>query len=123
MHIIATGNEVAMAKVFAVVPLELKPGVKEQDFIKFFVEEYAPFGTRIGWKGTVLKADRGERSGKLAVIWEMPSVENRDRVAPTPDQITEEGKRLLGPGFDEASSKLDTYVIGWPSTDYIAQGE
>ncbi len=110
-----------MAKLFSVVTIELQPGVKEQDFIKFFSEEYAPFGARLGWKGYVLKADRGERDGKLAVIWELPSVESRDRIVPSEDHITEEGKRLLGPGFDEANKKLDTYVVGWPFTDYIEQ--
>ena len=112
-----------MAKVFGFVPLDLRPGVDEQEFIKFFAEQYAPLGARLGWKGYVLKADRGERDGKLAVIWEIPSVEQRDRFTPVPDQITEEGLRLLGPEFDELNKKLDTYVTGWPYTDYIVQGE
>ena len=70
----------------------------------------------------MLKADRGERAGKFAVIWEIPSVEQRDRFVPDQDQITEEGRRLLGPEFDEMNKKLDTYVTGWPFTDYIEQG-
>jgi hypothetical protein len=31
-----------MAKIFSVVPLELQPGVKGEDFVKFWIEEYAP---------------------------------------------------------------------------------
>ncbi len=112
-----------MAKIFAVVPLELRPGVDEQEFVKFFVEQYAPLGARLGWKGYVLKADRGERAGKFAAIWEIPSVEQRDRFNPADDQLTEEAVRLLGPEFDEINKKLDTYVTGWPFTDYIVQGE
>ena len=112
-----------MAKIFAFVPLELQPGVNEQDFINFFSEQYAPLGTRLGWKGYVLKADWGERAGKIAVIWEIPSEEQRNRFVPAPDKITEEALRLLGPEFGEMNKKLDTYVIGWPSTDYIVQGE
>jgi hypothetical protein len=111
-----------MAKVFGFTPLELRPDVNEQEFIKFFAEQYAPLGARLGWIGYVLKADRGERAGKFAAIWEIPSVEQRDRFVPAPDQITEEGLRLLGPEFDEANKKLDTYVMGWPFTDYIQQG-
>jgi hypothetical protein len=57
------------------------------------------------------------------VIWEMPSVEQRDLFAPVPDQVSEEGLQLLGPEFDELNKKLDTYVTGWPYTDYIVQGE
>jgi hypothetical protein len=111
-----------MAKLFGFTPVELKPGVDEHAFIKFFVEQYAPLGARLGWKGYVLKADRGERAGKFAVMWEVPSVEQRDRFAPAPHQITEEGQRLLGPEFEETSKLLFTYVTDWPFTDYIEQG-
>ncbi len=71
-----------MAKVFGVTPMELRPGVSGEDFAKFWIEEYAPLGLRLGWTSHVLKADRGERAGKYAVIWEQPSVEERDRVLP-----------------------------------------
>jgi hypothetical protein len=111
-----------MAKIFGFTPLELRSGVDEQEFIKFFAEQYAPLGARLGWKGYVLKADRGERAGKVAVIWEIPSVEQRDRFAPTQDDFTEEALRLLGTEFAELSKKLDTYVKDWPFTDYIEQG-
>ena len=105
-----------MAKIFAFIPLELRPGITEQEFIKFYYEQYAPFGARLGWKGSVLKADRGERAGKFAAIWEIPTVEQRDRFQPALDQLTEEAKRLLGPEFDEIDKKLYTYVTGWPTT-------
>jgi hypothetical protein len=113
-----------LAKIFEFSPLELRPDVDEQD-IKFFAEQVAPLGARLGWKGYVLKADRGERAGKFAAIWEIPSVEQRDRFWPTPDpdQITEEGLTLLGPEFYEMFKKFETYAMGWPWTDYIEQGE
>ncbi len=110
-----------MAKIFGVTPLELRPGVDEQEFVKFFNEQYAPLGARLGWKGYVLKADRGERAGKFAAIWEIQSVAQRNRFIP--DELTEEAVRLLGPEFDEMGKKLDTYVTGWPFTDYIVQGK
>ena len=37
-----------MAKVFGVTPLELRPGVNGEDFAKFWIEEYAPLGVRLG---------------------------------------------------------------------------
>jgi hypothetical protein len=111
-----------MAKIFGFTPLELRPGVDEQEFVKFFNEQYAPLGSRFGWKGYVLKADRGERDGKFAVIWEIQTVDQRDRYCPSNDVINEEGLRLLGPEFDVANKKLDTYVTGWPNTDYVEQG-
>lgn len=69
----------------------------------------------------MLKADRGERNGKLAVVWEIPSVEQRDRFILAQEELTEEGLRLLGPEFDGLNKKLGTYVTGWPFTDYIEQ--
>jgi hypothetical protein len=87
-----------MAKVFIIIPLELLPGIKGEDFVKFWLEEFAPMGQKQGWTTHVLKADRGERVGKYAVIWEVPSVESRDRIV-TSEGLTAEGKRLLEPDF------------------------
>ena len=112
-----------MTKIFGFTPLELRPGVDEQEFVKFFNEQYAPLGARLGWKGYLLKADRGERAGKFAAIWEMPSVDQRDRFVTGLGQVNEEGLRLLGPEFAEMNEELHTYVMGWPYTDYIVQGE
>ena len=85
-----------MAKVFGVTPLELLPGVNGEDFAKFWIEEYAPLGLRLGWISHILKADQGERAGKYAVIWEIASVEERDRFVSAPGQLTEEGLAVVG---------------------------
>ena len=111
-----------MAKIFSVVPLELQPGVTGEDFVKFWLEEYAPLGQRLGWESHVLKADRGERVGQYAVIWEIPSAESRDQIMQGDGQLTEEGKRLLEPDFQVLNAKLDTFINGWPFTDYIELG-
>jgi hypothetical protein len=110
-----------MAKIYSVVPLELRPGVDGEEFVKFWNGQFAQFGERLGWKGYVLKSDRGDRKGQYAVIWEIPDVEGRDRYVPSPDHITEEALRLLGPDWDKCNEILDTYVTGWPFTDYIVQ--
>ena len=110
-----------MAKVFSFTPLELRPGVGEKEFFKFFIEQYAALGAKLGWKGYALKGDKGERVGKYAVIWEIPSVEQRNRFTPPQEDITEEALLLLGPEFEELNKKLDTYVTDWPFTDYIEQ--
>lgn len=110
-----------MAKVFGITPLELRPGVKGEDFVKFWLEEYAPMGQKLGWTSRVLKADRGERVGKYAILWECPTVESRDRIMLS-DGLTAEGKRLLEPDFQPLNEKLDTFVTGWPYTDYVELG-
>ena len=104
-----------MAKVFGVTPLELRPGVNGEDFAKFWIEEYAPLGVRLGWTSHVLKADRGERAGKYAVIWEIPSVESRDHVRSAPGgPISEEALRLLGSDLGKLNEKLNTFITGFP---------
>ena len=57
------------------------------------------------------------------MIWEIASVEERDRYVSAPGQLTEEGSRLLGADFDALNERLDTYITGWPFTDYIEIGE
>jgi hypothetical protein len=111
-----------MAKIYSVTPLDLHPGVKGEDFERFWLEEYALLGQRVGWQSHILKGDRGERVGQYAVIWEFPSVESRDRVEPVDGQFSEEGLRLLGPEFQTLNQKLDTFVTGWPFTDYVELG-
>ncbi len=111
-----------MAKVFSVVPLELRPNIKGEDFEKFWLNEYGAQGLKVGWVSHLLKADRGERAGQYAVVWEMPSVESRNRIMGTDGHITEEGQRLLGPEFQVLGKKLDTFVTGWPYTHYIELG-
>lgn len=111
-----------MAKVYGVTPIELREGVNGKDFETFWLNEFAPFGRKLGWTSHLLKADRGERAGKYAVIWELPSVESRDRHCPAPDQVAEDTLKLLGPEFQTANEKLDTLVTGWPYTDYIELG-
>ena len=112
-----------MAKVFGVTPLELRAGVNAEDFVRFWIEEYALLGVRLGWTSHVLKADRGERAGKYAVIWELPSVESRDRVISADGPISEEGLRLLGPDWDKLKERLNTFITGWPYTDYVEIGK
>ncbi len=93
-----------------------------EDFVKFWLEEYAPLGQRLGWESHVLKGDRGERVDQYAVIWEIPSLESRVQITCGKGQLTEEGKRLLKPDFQILNKKLDTFVTGWASTAYIELG-
>jgi len=107
-----------MAKVFGFTPIELADGVLGEDFEKFWLEEYGPQGSKLGWISHVFKGDRGERKGKYAVIWEIPSVESRNRFAQEEDKFSDELLRLLGPEFDILNKKLDTFIAGWPYTDW-----
>lgn len=111
-----------MAKIYGITPIELREGVKGEDFEQFWLNEYGPQGTVLGWISHFLKADRGERTGKYAVIWEVPRVEMRDRIISADENLTELGQQLLGPNFAKMNEKLMTLVTDWPNTDYIELG-
>jgi hypothetical protein len=48
-----------------------------------------------GWKFHLLKGDRGAREGKFLILFEMDSVEARDRYFPGPNRESEEWRRYL----------------------------
>lgn len=111
-----------MAKVYGLVPAELRAGVTGDAFERLWLNEYAPIGLRVDWNARLWKADRGQRTGKYMAMWEIPSIEARDRIAPEPGKVSEEGLRLLGPEFRPLGEKLGSIVMEWPSTDYIELG-
>src|SRR6187200_2399509 len=63
----------AMPKVFAVHEMELEPGVEPEEYERFFAEEIAPMAELPGWKTRLLKGDRGARTGKYLVLFEIES--------------------------------------------------
>lgn len=111
-----------MAKIYGISPIELCEGVKSEDFEAFWLSEYGPQGAILGWTSHLLKGDRGERVGKYTVMWEIPSIETRDRITSADNNLTELGKQLLGTHFDKMNEKLSKFVTHWAFTDYIELG-
>ena len=111
-----------MAKVYGITPIELRDGVKGEEFETFFHQQFGPRGKRLGWTYHVLKADRGKRAGKYAVICELPNIESRDRYV-TMEGITNEELQLLGDDFRALEAKLMSLVADWPFTDYVELGK
>jgi hypothetical protein len=113
-----------MAKVFTIHTMELREGVSEEDFEKLFLEKLVQAWSKLGWKGHILKGNRGQRKGKYAAIWEIPNVEARDRIFPEEGKDrSEEAARLLGPEFDALLQKMDTFTVDWNFTDYVEQSK
>jgi hypothetical protein len=115
-----------MPRVFGIHEIELRPGVKGEDFERFVVEEALPAQPLPGVQTHVLKGDRGDREGKYLVMFEFESVEHRDRLFPTPGQMSEEAQRLLEQGR-AMWDKWDTLAAGpsatSDSTDYVKLGQ
>jgi hypothetical protein len=79
-----------MPKVFAMHEVELLPGVSPEAFETFFATEIGSAPVYPGWWAQLLKADRGQRAGKYLVIFEMESLEVRNRYFPAAGERSEE---------------------------------
>src|SRR5262245_10191546 len=119
-------KEVAVTKVFALHEVELRPGVSGEAFETFFATEIGSGPIYPGWWAQLLKADRGERAGKYLVIFEIESLEVRDRYFPTPGQQSEEAKQFIHhhPEIDAVFEQWRTFTtpLGEAYSDYIVVG-
>jgi len=82
-----------MTKVFALHEVELRPGVSAEAFETFFATQIGAEPIYPGWWAQLLKADRGERAGKYLVMFEIESLELRDRYFPTAGERSEEARQ------------------------------
>jgi hypothetical protein len=118
-----------MPKVFGLHEIELKPGVEPDEYERFFAEEIVPTLELPGWRIHLLKGDRGVRTGKYLVLFEIESPEARDRYFPRPGEESEQFTR-----FFEQHPKAAAAMEKWQSlsphgsendisTDYVAVAE
>jgi hypothetical protein len=115
-----------MPKVFGLHEMELQPGVKPEEYERFFAEEITPTLTLPGWKIHLLKGDRGVRTGKYLVLFEIESLEARDRYFPRPGDDSEEFTQFLQQ-HPEAAAAMEKWQKLSPhgskddiTTDYVA---
>jgi hypothetical protein len=118
-----------MPKVFGLHEIELQPGVEPEEYERFFAEELAPTPELPGWKTHLLKGDRGARTGKYLVLFEIESLEARDRYFPAPGEESEEFTRFFEQ-HPEAAAAMEKWQKYSPfgsendiSTDYIVVAE
>ncbi len=113
-----------MAKIFATHMIALKPGVKAEDFEKFVTEELYQLPEWEGWKGYLLKGARGDREGRYLWMWEIESIEVRDRYAPSPGANSEEAQQFME-SHGEIFEKWATFATDVAAiyTDYVVVGK
>jgi hypothetical protein len=83
-----------MTRVFGMHEIELNPGVNEEDFENFFLNEVAKAPYYPGWSFRLLKGDRGERKGKYLMLVDIDSLEARERFSPAENQPSEEANQF-----------------------------
>ena len=113
-----------MSKVFGMHMISLLPGVKAEDFEKFVMEEVYPVPNPEGWKNYLLKGDRGDREGKYLWMSEFESVEARDRLFPSPGEMSKEAQQFL----EAQAAVLEKWAtfatpLDVISTDYVVVGK
>ena len=113
-----------MAKVFGMHMIALRPGVKADDFERFVKEEVYPVPFFEGTKFYLIKGDRGDREGKYLCILELESVELRDRLFPSPGELSNEAQQFLETQA-AVFEKWETYATPMDviSTDYVVVGK
>jgi len=113
-----------MSKVFGMHMIALKPGVKAEDFEKFVIKEVYPATELEGVEFYLLKGDRGDREGKYLWVMEIESVEARDRLFPSPGELSEEVRQF----FESYAAVLEKWeTLATPVdviyTDYVVVGK
>jgi hypothetical protein len=107
-----------MNKVLGMHNVELKPGVNEKEFEEFMCNQMLPIYRMVpGQTVHLLKADRGERSGKYLVLIELESAARRDQIYPMEGSVSEDVQKLIG-NVDPIWEKMATFVQEFPDPGY-----
>jgi hypothetical protein len=118
-------ERMAMPKVFGLHEIELRPDVDPAEYERLFAEEIATQPTLPGWTVQLLRGDRGPRTGKFLLLFEIESVEARDRYFPNEGQPSEEFTSFLDqhPKLATAMEKSSTLEAADLAADYLLVAE
>jgi hypothetical protein len=112
----------AMAKVYGMHNVELKPGVDGQEFERFVAQELnAILGQVPGQSLYFLKGDRGVHAGHYLLVFEIETVKRRDALYPLTDEGSEEANKFFADN-NAVMEKLDRFIVSLPDpefTDYV----
>jgi hypothetical protein len=104
-------------EVYSIHELEIKPDVDPKEFETFVMKEIAPiYNNMKGQNLTLVKGDRGLRTGKYAIILTFESIEDRNRIYPP------SGEFVGDFGSEDIWDKFGSMLIkglGEAHTDYV----
>ena len=114
-----------MPKVFGLHEIELRPEVDPAEYERYFAEQVAMQPMLQGWTAKLLRADRGPRAGKFLVLYEIESVEARDRYFPSEGQLSKEFTSFMEqhPEVAAALQKSRSFEAADIATDYLVAVE
>lgn len=115
-----------MARVLGVHEIELNPGADPEQFEQAAAEVVSSAQPE-GWRTLVLKGERGPRSGKYLMIFEIDSLEARNRFYPEEGHAAmEENARFDQQHHETAAARerlLEMIVDLDVATDYVVIAE
>jgi len=111
-----------MSKIYSIHTLELRDGVTPAEFEAFVHDELPAVVAWTGWTFSLLKGNRGERTGKYLLLAEVCDIRTRDKYFAEDDHITTASLKHAErfPDTMEIIDKFHTYVNGFGDiyTDY-----
>jgi hypothetical protein len=114
-----------MAGLLGVHEVELRPGADSAEFERV-AAEVASLPMFDGWRFRLLKGERGVRTGKYLLVFEIVSAEARDRYYPAEGQASEESGRFdeQNPEAADAWERLHALMTDSDvATDYVVIAE
>ena len=106
-----------MARIYGLHALELRPGVRGEDFERFVARNSEQWPKLPGWRIALARGDRGEHVGQYLVVIEVENTEARDRVSPHGGfEDTAEGREWLAVAGPLLQQWLE-YVVHLPGVD------
>jgi hypothetical protein len=114
-----------MPRLLGVHEVELRPGADSAEFERL-AAEVASLPMFDGWSFQLLKGERGVRTGKYLVVFEIVSPEARDRYYPTEGQASDESGRFdkQNPETADAWERLHALMTDSDvATDYVVVAE
>jgi hypothetical protein len=114
-----------MPKVFGLHEIELRPEVDPAEYERLFAQEVATQPMLPGWTVRLLRGDRGPRARKFLLLFEIESVQARDRYFPQEGQPSEEFTRFMDQNPEAAAAweKSSTLEAANLAADYLLVGE
>ena len=109
-----------MTRMVCIHEFEPKPGVNQAD-LEQAVRAFVAQPLLSGWRSALLKSDRGTRSGGVGLLFEVESIEARNRLNPG-DGFSEEFDQFLAshPEWMPAWEHLQSLIVQPnPWNDYL----
>ena len=115
-----------MSRVLGVHDVELKPGTDPEGFERAAAEVVSSVQAD-GWRTLVLRGERGPRSGKYLMIFEIESLEARDRYFPEEGHAHREENDRFDQEHPESAAaweRLSAMIVDLNvATDYVVIAE